>query len=44
MIDEDGFLFIRGRADLAIIRGGFKVHPDDVNKYYELPSRPSAKL
>lgn len=30
MIDEDGFLFIRGRADNAIIRGGFKVHPDDV--------------
>jgi acyl-CoA synthetase (AMP-forming)/AMP-acid ligase II len=36
VIDEDDFLFIRGRADLAIIRGGFKVHPDDVNKYYEL--------
>jgi acyl-CoA synthetase (AMP-forming)/AMP-acid ligase II len=30
MIDLDGFLFIRGRADNAIIRGGFKVHPDDV--------------
>lgn len=30
MIDADGFLFIRGRADSAIIRGGFKVHPDDV--------------
>jgi acyl-CoA synthetase (AMP-forming)/AMP-acid ligase II len=30
MIDADGFLFIRGRADNAIIRGGFKVHPDDV--------------
>lgn len=30
VIDEDGFLFIRGRADNAIIRGGFKVHPDDV--------------
>lgn len=29
-IDEDGYLFIRGRADNAIIRGGFKVHPDDV--------------
>lgn len=35
IIDEDGFLFIMGRADLAIIRGGFKVHPDDVNKTYE---------
>jgi acyl-CoA synthetase (AMP-forming)/AMP-acid ligase II len=29
-IDADGFLFIRGRADDAIIRGGFKVLPDDV--------------
>jgi len=26
-IDEDGFLWIEGRADDAIIRGGFKVHP-----------------
>lgn len=30
VLDEDGFLFIRGRADNAIIRGGFKIHPDDV--------------
>lgn len=30
VLDEDNFLFIRGRADNAIIRGGFKVHPDDV--------------
>lgn len=30
MIDADGFLWIRGRADDAIIRGGFKVHPDTV--------------
>jgi acyl-CoA synthetase (AMP-forming)/AMP-acid ligase II len=29
-LDEDRFLFIRGRADNAIIRGGFKIHPDDV--------------
>lgn len=36
IIDTDGFLFIKGRADLAIIRGGFKVHPDDINKTYEL--------
>jgi acyl-CoA synthetase (AMP-forming)/AMP-acid ligase II len=35
IIDADGFLFIKGRADLAIIRGGFKVHPDDLNKTYE---------
>lgn len=32
VLDEDRFLFIRGRADNAIIRGGFKVHPDDVVK------------
>ena len=30
IIDTDGFLFILGRSDNAIIRGGFKVHPDDV--------------
>lgn len=30
LLDADGFLFIKGRADNAIIRGGFKVHPDDV--------------
>lgn len=28
--DEDGFLFIVGRADNAINRGGFKVIPDEV--------------
>jgi acyl-CoA synthetase (AMP-forming)/AMP-acid ligase II len=32
VLDTDNFLFIRGRADNAIIRGGFKVHPDDVVK------------
>jgi acyl-coenzyme A synthetase/AMP-(fatty) acid ligase len=31
-IDEDGFLYIRGRADDAIVRGGFKVLPDEVAK------------
>ncbi len=30
VLDADGFLFVRGRADGAIIRGGFKVHPGDV--------------
>lgn len=35
VIDEDGFLWIRGRADDAIIRGGFKVHPDTVRKVLE---------
>jgi len=29
-LDADGFLYIRGRADNAIIRGGFKIHPQDV--------------
>ena len=29
-LDEDGFLWILGRADQAIIRGGFKILPDDV--------------
>ncbi|MCF8587304.1 class I adenylate-forming enzyme family protein [Gordonia liuliyuniae] len=34
-IDEDGFLWIQGRADDAIVRGGFKVHPDAVRKVLE---------
>lgn len=29
-LDEDRFLYILGRADNAIIRGGFKIMPDDV--------------
>lgn len=29
-IDLDGFLFLRGRADDAINRGGFKILPEDV--------------
>jgi acyl-CoA synthetase (AMP-forming)/AMP-acid ligase II len=29
-IDADGFVWIVGRADQAIIRGGFKVMPEDV--------------
>jgi acyl-CoA synthetase (AMP-forming)/AMP-acid ligase II len=29
-IDADGFVWIGGRADQAIIRGGFKVMPDEV--------------
>ena len=31
-LDEDGFLFIRGRADNAIIRGGFKILPLEVEE------------
>jgi long-chain acyl-CoA synthetase len=34
-IDTDGFLWILGRADQAIIRGGFKVMPDDVRSALE---------
>jgi acyl-coenzyme A synthetase/AMP-(fatty) acid ligase len=29
-LDNDGFLFLHGRADAAINRGGFKVAPDEV--------------
>lgn len=29
-IDADGFIFLRGRADDAINRGGFKILPEDV--------------
>ena len=29
-MDEDDFLFLRGRADQAIIRGGFKVLPETI--------------
>jgi acyl-CoA synthetase (AMP-forming)/AMP-acid ligase II len=34
-IDDDGFLYILGRADETIIRGGFKVRPDDVRAALE---------
>lgn len=30
LLDADGFLFLKGRADDAINRGGFKVLPDEV--------------
>lgn len=29
-LDEDGFVFLEGRADDAIIRGGFKIVPEEV--------------
>ena len=38
-MDEEQFLWILGRADNAIIRGGFKIIPDDVVKAIE--SHPS---
>lgn len=36
LIDEDGFLFIKGRADGAINRGGFKMLPDDIERVLQL--------
>lgn len=32
MIDSDGFLFLRGRADGAIMRGGFKILPETIER------------
>jgi long-chain acyl-CoA synthetase len=32
VIDADGFLFLRGRADGAIIRGGFKILPETIQQ------------
>jgi long-chain acyl-CoA synthetase len=32
VIDSDGFLFLRGRADGAIIRGGFKILPESIER------------
>lgn len=34
-IDADGFLWLHGRSDDAIIRGGFKIVPTDVQKVLE---------
>jgi len=30
LLDEDGFVFIKGRGDGAIIRGGFKILPEQI--------------
>ncbi len=35
VLDADNFLWIKGRHDNAIIRGGFKVQPDDVVRAME---------
>jgi acyl-CoA synthetase (AMP-forming)/AMP-acid ligase II len=52
-IDVDGFVWILGRADQAIIRGGFKIRADDVRAALErdprvrgaaVVSRPDARL
>ena len=38
-IDADGFVWILGRSDQAIIRGGFKIRPDDVRVALERDPR-----
>jgi acyl-CoA synthetase (AMP-forming)/AMP-acid ligase II len=40
-IDADGFLWIVGRSDDAILRGGFKIMPDDVTRV--LVSHPAVR-
>jgi acyl-coenzyme A synthetase/AMP-(fatty) acid ligase len=32
VLDEDGFLFLRGRSDGAIMRGGFKILPETIQE------------
>lgn len=41
-IDDDGFLWIIGRTDDVIIRGGFKVHPGEVEEL--LTTHPSVTM
>lgn len=36
LFDEDGFLWLRGRADGAIMRGGFKVLPETIERALRL--------
>jgi long-chain acyl-CoA synthetase len=42
LIDEDGFLFHRGRADGAIMRGGFKLLPEMIERALALHPAVSA--
>ena len=42
LIDEDGFVFHRGRADGAIMRGGFKVLPETIERALQLHEAISA--
>jgi len=42
LIDEDGFVFHRGRADGAIMRGGFKVLPEIIERALHLHEAISA--
>ena len=52
-LDSDGFLYIHGRADEAIVRGGFKVIPREIEELLEshpevtaaaVYGRPDARL
>jgi acyl-CoA synthetase (AMP-forming)/AMP-acid ligase II len=52
-IDAEGFVYILGRADQAIIRGGFKIRPEEVRAALErdprvrgaaVVSRPHSRL
>ena len=42
VLDEDGFLWHRGRADGAIMRGGFKILPDAIERALKLHEAVSA--
>jgi long-chain acyl-CoA synthetase len=45
VLDADGFLFIRGRSDNSINRGGYKISPDDVVRALEChPSVAAASV
>jgi acyl-coenzyme A synthetase/AMP-(fatty) acid ligase len=43
-VDEDGFLFHRGRADGAIMRGGFKLLPETIERALLLHPSVAAAL
>lgn len=42
VVDEDGFMFHRGRADGAIMRGGFKILPETIERALMLHEAVSA--
>jgi acyl-CoA synthetase (AMP-forming)/AMP-acid ligase II len=42
VMDADGFLFIRGRNDGAIMRGGFKLLPEEIERALSLHQAVSA--
>ena len=42
VLDEDGFLWHKGRADGTIVRGGFKLLPDNIERALKLHDAVSA--